>query len=70
MEGTLNTRSHKMNLRVQHFDRISDCFKRDGGDSIVQRIPLASGIDDPKMIELQAYITEERKGAELEPGKH
>ena len=26
--------------------------------------------DDPKMIALQAYITEERKGAELEPGKH
>ena len=36
---------------VQHLDRIPDCFKRDGGDSIVQRIPLASGIDDPKMIE-------------------
>ena len=26
--------------------------------------------DDPKMIALQAYITEERKGAELAPGKH
>ena len=26
--------------------------------------------DDPKMIALQAYIAEERKGAELEPGKH
>ncbi len=26
--------------------------------------------DDPKLIALQAYITEERKGVELEPGKH
>lgn len=26
--------------------------------------------DDPKMIALQAYITEERKGVELAPGKH
>jgi thiosulfate dehydrogenase len=26
--------------------------------------------DDPKMIALQAYIVEERKGVALEPGKH
>ena len=26
--------------------------------------------DDPKMIAMQAYITEERKGVELESGKH
>jgi cytochrome c len=26
--------------------------------------------DDPKMIALQAYITAERKGVELAPGKH
>lgn len=26
--------------------------------------------DDPRMIALQAYMTEERKGVELEPGKH
>ena len=35
--------------------------------------PLESGklaADDPKMIALQAYITEERKGVELAPGKH
>jgi thiosulfate dehydrogenase len=30
--------------------------------------PLAA--DDPRMIALQAYIAEERKGAVLEPGKH
>lgn len=30
--------------------------------------PLA--LDDPSMIALQAYIREERKGVELEPGKH
>jgi thiosulfate dehydrogenase len=30
--------------------------------------PLAP--DDPKMIALQAYITQERRGVALEPGKH
>ncbi|MGR8979575.1 MAG: cytochrome C [Gammaproteobacteria bacterium] len=30
--------------------------------------PLAA--DDPKMIALQAYITYERRGVKLEPGKH
>lgn len=30
--------------------------------------PLAA--DDPRMIALQAYIAEERRGAVLEPGKH
>lgn len=30
--------------------------------------PLAA--DDPKMIALQAYITHERRGVKLEPGKH
>jgi len=30
--------------------------------------PLAA--DDPKMIALQAYITYERLGVKLEPGKH
>ena len=30
--------------------------------------PLA--LDDPKMIALEAYITEQRKGAPLAPGKH
>lgn len=35
--------------------------------------PLESGplaADDPRMIALQAYIAEERRGAVLEPGKH
>jgi hypothetical protein len=41
---------HNMNLSAQHLDWVPDCFKRDGGDSFVQRIWLASGIDDPKMI--------------------
>ncbi|MFZ5618653.1 MAG: cytochrome C [Pseudomonadota bacterium] len=26
--------------------------------------------DDPRMIELQAYITHERRGVKLDPGKH
>jgi thiosulfate dehydrogenase len=26
--------------------------------------------DDPRMIALQAYIAHERRGVELEPGKH
>ncbi len=30
--------------------------------------PLAA--DDPKMIALQAYVTYERRGVKLEPGKH
>lgn len=30
--------------------------------------PLAA--DDPKMIALQAYVTHERRGVKLEPGKH
>ncbi len=30
--------------------------------------PLAA--DDPKMIAIQAYITHERRGVKLEPGKH
>ncbi len=30
--------------------------------------PLA--LDDPKMIALQAYISQERRGVELVPGKH
>jgi cytochrome c len=30
--------------------------------------PLAA--DDPKMIALQAYVTFERRGVKLEPGKH
>ncbi|MGR9114676.1 MAG: cytochrome C [Gammaproteobacteria bacterium] len=30
--------------------------------------PLAA--DDPKMIALQAYVTYERRGVQLEPGKH
>ena len=30
--------------------------------------PLAA--DDPKMIALEAYITWERRGKPLEPGKH
>lgn len=30
--------------------------------------PLAA--DDPKMIAIQAYITYERRGVKLEPGKH
>ncbi|NHZ69789.1 MAG: cytochrome C, partial [Thermotogales bacterium] len=35
--------------------------------------PLESELlaaDDPRMIALQAYIAEERRGAVLEPGKH
>ena len=34
----------------------------------LESAPLAA--DDPRMIALQAYITEERRGAVLEPGKH
>lgn len=34
----------------------------------LQGKPLAA--DDPKMIALQAYITHERRGVALEPGKH
>jgi len=30
--------------------------------------PLA--LDDPKMVALEAYITYERRGVELDPGKH
>jgi cytochrome c len=30
--------------------------------------PLAA--DDPKMVALQAYVTHERRGVKLEPGKH
>ncbi len=30
--------------------------------------PLA--LDDPSMVALQAYISKERKGVELDPGKH
>lgn len=30
--------------------------------------PLAA--DDPKMIAIQAYVTHERRGVKLEPGKH
>ncbi len=30
--------------------------------------PLAA--DDPRMIDIQAYITYERRGVKLEPGKH
>lgn len=30
--------------------------------------PLAA--DDPKMIAMQAYVTYERRGVKLEPGKH
>lgn len=30
--------------------------------------PLAA--DDPKMVALQAYVTYERRGVKLEPGKH
>jgi cytochrome c len=30
--------------------------------------PLAA--DDPKMIATQAYVTHERRGGKLEPGKH
>lgn len=33
-----------------------------------QGTPLAA--DDPKMIALEAYITWERRGVKLEPGKH
>ena len=35
--------------------------------------PLESeplGLDDPSMVALQAYISKERKGVELDPGKH
>ncbi len=34
----------------------------------LETAPLAA--DDPKMIALQAYIAEERKGVALDPGKH
>jgi thiosulfate dehydrogenase len=34
----------------------------------LQGQPLAA--DDPKMIALQAYVTYERRGVKLEPGKH
>ena len=34
----------------------------------LQGKPLAA--DDPKMIALQAYATYERRGVQLEPGKH
>ena len=34
----------------------------------VEGQPLAA--DDPKMIALQAYVTYERRGVKLEPGKH
>jgi len=34
----------------------------------LQSDPLAA--DDSRMIALQAYITQERKGVELDPGKH
>lgn len=34
----------------------------------LQGQPLAA--DDPKMIALQAYVTYERRGVALEPGKH
>lgn len=27
-------------------------------------------LDDPRMVALQAYITQERRGVKLEPGKH
>ena len=30
--------------------------------------PMAA--DDPRMIAIQAYVTHERRGVELEPGKH
>ncbi len=34
----------------------------------LQSQPLA--LDDPRMIALEAYITQERRGVELAPGKH
>ncbi|WP_366919062.1 cytochrome C [Geobacter sp.] len=33
-----------------------------------QGVPLAA--DDPRMVALEAYITWERRGVKLEPGKH
>ncbi|MFI3118595.1 MAG: cytochrome C [Methylococcaceae bacterium] len=34
----------------------------------LEGLPLAA--DDPKMVAIQAYITYERRGVKLEPGKH
>jgi len=34
------------------------------------KICISVSPDDPKMIALEAYITYERRGVKLEPGKH
>ena len=34
----------------------------------LERTPLPS--DDPKMVAIEAYVTFERRGVKLDPGKH
>jgi thiosulfate dehydrogenase len=48
---------------VPLWEMINWCLKNP-----LQGQPLAA--DDPKMIALQAYVTYERRGVKLEPGKH